>query len=189
MLKFAFSDTCIQCPQTCSNAPSRAETSHLKHLFLHLFTPPTKPLFCWCRLCWSWFFKTCTAFPKLNFLSFTFCGDRAYRACWHRGAQHRNPGTRAVALAPHAHNSKPLFLLHRPAHMPINPRSASLNQVYLQEGSMLAQKPFTCATTQHRKTSCIQQKWNLTREGQSNITEQQTKGSQTMYSDHLQDRS
>lgn len=144
--------------------------------FSHLFTPPAKSFFCWYQLCWSWFFKTCTAFPKLNFLSFTFCGDRAYGASRHWGTHHRNPGKRAVALAPHPHNTKPWFLLHRPAHTPINPRSASLNQVNLQGGSTLAQKPFTRATTQHRKTSCIQQKWNLIRECRSNIAEWQTKG-------------
>lgn len=153
MLNFAFSDTCIQCPQTCSNAPLRAETPHLKHLG---------------------FFKTYTAFSKLYFLSFTFHGDRPYGARQHWEAQHGNPGIWAVALVPHPHNTT--ILLHRPGHLPINPRSASFNQVNLQEGSMLAEKPLTCATTQHRKTFCIQQKWNLTRECQSNTTERQTKG-------------
>lgn len=122
------------------------------------------------------FFKTCTAFSKLNFLSFTFCGDRAYGAyqCW--GAQHWNPGIRAAALALHSHNTKPWFPLHRPAHMLVNPCSASLHQVYLQGGSTLVQKRFTCATTKHRKNSHIWQKLNLTREGRSNIVEWQTKG-------------
>lgn len=86
----------------------------------------------------------------------------------HQWAQNINPGARAVVSAPHPHNTKTWFLLHRPAHMLINPCSASLNQKCLQGGSMLAQKLFTSATTQHTKT-CMQQKRNLTGKGQSSI--------------------
>lgn len=90
--------------------------------------------------------------------------------CQHQGAQHRNPGTRVVALAPQAHNMKPWFL----HHMLINPHSATLNQLDIQEGSMLAQNPFKCDTVHHRKASCVQEKQNLTQERQKQHHRQTT---------------
>lgn len=163
------------------NAPSRAETSHLKHL--SPTTPQHQPSLFSAGACsaGSSFYKASTVFSVLTFLSFPFLSfssaDRAYGACWHEGAQHRNPGTRAVAIAPNTHTTKPCFLLHRPAHMLVCPHRTPLNQIDLQQWLVLAWKLSTHATAHHRNTCCIPEKQNLTRTtGRRNITEWKTKG-------------